>query len=178
MRVIWAIESSRWNGAISRGPITPEGKRISPENAIRHELCARSVTLANESEPEILALLETLTATYEPQDAFERLIVSQIAVYNWRIMRSYGIEADLMNNELEGQAANAELAKAKPRLRTALAFDHAWGSTAAFRNLNIYEARMAREIVRLERRLDARRRAKQNFKNEPSPKIGQLPEAA
>lgn len=131
--------------------------------------------LANESEPEILALRASLAEVYQPQDELDQIMVTQITVYTWRLFRVFGMEADLMNNELTGQAANPVFSKAKASLRTALAFDRAWANTAAFRNLNIYEGRIRREITRLESRLEARRRRKEDLTNEPSPKIGHLP---
>jgi hypothetical protein len=49
MSSIRKIESSRANGALSRGPVTESGKQISSQNARRHALLARIVLLENES---------------------------------------------------------------------------------------------------------------------------------
>ena len=44
-------EAARLNGAKTRGPVTPEGKRNSSLNGLRHNLCSVSLVLSNEDRP-------------------------------------------------------------------------------------------------------------------------------
>jgi hypothetical protein len=78
------INSSRANGAKSRGPVTPGGKRISSGNALRHGLAAESVVLSTESRPRFEALLDSYMEKFQPRDQVEADLVEEMAVSKWR----------------------------------------------------------------------------------------------
>ncbi len=59
-------EASRRNGAKSQGPVTPEGKARSSQNATKHGLDSRIVVLANESQFEYDDLLSDYVHRYSP----------------------------------------------------------------------------------------------------------------
>jgi hypothetical protein len=74
--------ASRRNGAQSRGPTSPAGKRRSSANAIRHGLLARVHLLPGESNPEAIAaseLLPGLIAQYRPESQVDVLLVELLA---------------------------------------------------------------------------------------------------
>ena len=89
------IEASRVNGAKSQGPITPEGKQRSSQNAVKHGLSARTVVLCNEDH----ALFEQLEQDYidslQPCTVLELHLVQHIAVAEWRVRRAWSIETGI-----------------------------------------------------------------------------------
>src|SRR5437016_12589078 len=64
-------ESSRINGARSRGPVTPAGKQRSSLNAVRHGLLAKSVCLTNENPEGFKEILQDFLTRLQPADDVE-----------------------------------------------------------------------------------------------------------
>jgi hypothetical protein len=52
------VQSSKANGAFSKGPVTPAGKQRSSPNSLRHGLCAKCIVLDYESRENFLVLLQ------------------------------------------------------------------------------------------------------------------------
>src|SRR5690349_19053037 len=85
--------ASRANGALSRGPTTPEGKAHSAANAARHGLRATSRTVPPEHAPELGALRDALAGRLAPADAVERHWVGEIAFALWQQRRLRAVTA-------------------------------------------------------------------------------------
>src|SRR4051794_38782104 len=83
--------ASRANGALSRGPVTPEGKAGSAANApaARHGLRGTGPfrLLADEDGTAFQAVLDDLLARHAPVGAAERHCVEQLAHACWRERR-------------------------------------------------------------------------------------------
>jgi hypothetical protein len=73
-------DTSRANGAKSRGPVTREGRAKSARNSIRHGLRAKSIVLPTESEEEFQSLLDSYHDQFDPQTGVEMELVEAIAV--------------------------------------------------------------------------------------------------
>ena len=86
------VLSSRANGALSRGPKTPEGQRRSSMNAVRHGLLAKCVVLANESEQAFKDVLAQHFGRLGPADGVELGMIEEMAAAFWRLRRLWAIE--------------------------------------------------------------------------------------
>ena len=86
------IESSRANGAMSRGPNTPEGKFISSQNSLRHGLTAKAYVLTNESPERFEALMQGYIDEIQPTSPIQMDLVEQMTVSKWRQRRLWATE--------------------------------------------------------------------------------------
>jgi hypothetical protein len=100
MRSPLQSDASRKNGALSRGPATPQGKAIAARNSTRHGLHSKSVLIAGEDPALYQSLLEDLIARYQPADTQELIYVEQMAAALWRQQRTERIEVALLNRLL------------------------------------------------------------------------------
>jgi hypothetical protein len=101
------IQSARLNGAKSKGPKTPEGKRRSSYNAVRHGLLSKCTVLATEDPANFEALLQQFVARFEPLDDVEFGMVEEMASATWRMRRGWAVETELMNEAILRQKSDA-----------------------------------------------------------------------
>jgi hypothetical protein len=92
MRTEAQIEASRANGRRSQGPVTPEGKARSSQNAFRHGLLATCVVLADEEAPYFQLYLDQHIARFLPADDVEMNVVEEMVSAAWRERRSTGLQ--------------------------------------------------------------------------------------
>src|ERR1700685_2511204 len=96
--------ASRANGSKSHGPVTPEGKLASSQNAITHGMLSTTIVLKGESTDRFLWLLTALLEEFQPQTPFEESLIENMAVARWRQMRIWGMEKAAMEHEMHHQA--------------------------------------------------------------------------
>jgi hypothetical protein len=170
-------EIARINGAKSNGPLTPEGKLRSSQNAVKHGLLGRAVVLRWESQELFDSFHESFRAHYQPENDREACLVEELVAAKWRLRRLWGIETrllaaetDSMQKELEAKYENIDLAT-----RIAFAFESKCDGSRSFSTLYRYEARLLRAAAKAEDKLDkilearARRDAiLENCTNEPT----------
>lgn len=101
MRSKRRIESSRANGAKSRGPVMPAGRLKSSRNNLRHGLLAGIVVLPNQKPEAFTDLLAVLTREINPQTEAQRALVETMAAARWRLMRIWTIERAALQAEIE-----------------------------------------------------------------------------
>ena len=101
--------ASRANGARSRGPVTPEGKRRSSQNATRHGLLARCIVMENESQTAFEALLAQHLDRLRPADALEFGFIEEMAAAYWRMRRAWALETRIFENHAKAQPPGDEI---------------------------------------------------------------------
>ncbi len=177
MSSIVRITSSRANGAKSRGPVTPEGKRISaanaahstgpvtPEakarvsqNAITHGILAKSVVLANECPLSFEHSHAALRDELQPRTYIDNELVEIMAAAHWRRKRAWCIERDQLTHAIEARqvdandqppSENAASENAEsPSMQTALAFGALCGGPGNLKSIRRYEVTWSREFLR------------------------------
>jgi hypothetical protein len=113
------IDSSRRNGALSRGPKTPAGKRRSSINSTRHGLLAKCVVLEGESEENLQLLLGKYIDKFTPHDDVELGMVEDMVACYWRLRRAMSIETHLFDRavvDLSDSGLDSDLGQAWGRL--------------------------------------------------------------
>ena len=95
------IEANRRNALKSTGPTTPDGKRRSRCNAVRHGLTAETVIAALEDSDDYEAFEAAVISDYDAKSAVERELVLRLASVLWRLRRATGIETGLFESVTE-----------------------------------------------------------------------------
>jgi hypothetical protein len=138
--------SSRANGAKSRGPKTPEGKRVSSMNALQHGLAGKTLVLRSESQAGFDDLHQACIEHFQPQTRFEEYLVREMAGAKWRQSRACCLETAALDLEMDRQSKliDKEFVKIDNATRTALAFQGAEEKSKAVSLFLRYEARSVR----------------------------------
>ncbi|HLK49230.1 MAG TPA: hypothetical protein VKT49_13905 [Bryobacteraceae bacterium] len=111
------ILSSRANGALSRGPLTPEGKRRSSQNAIHHGLLSDCVVLPGESLDTFAEVLAQHVDRFAPADGVELGMIEEMAAAYWRLRRSWAIENALLAGALAAQPPGDDVVRISAAFR-------------------------------------------------------------
>jgi hypothetical protein len=94
------VQSSKANGALSKGPSTPAGKLRSSQNATTHGLCATCLVLDDESRPHFLTLLQQHVDRFRPGDEVEHGMIEEMTAACWRQRRAWSIETRMFNTHM------------------------------------------------------------------------------
>ena len=104
------ILAARANGALSRGPKTPEGKARS-RNAVRSRRLTDCTVLGNESREAFQNLFNFHVNCFSPLDDVEMGMVEEMASAYWRIRRNWAIENYLLESAAAAQPEGPELSR-------------------------------------------------------------------
>jgi hypothetical protein len=157
MRTERQIEASRVNGAKSKGPVTPEGKRNSSANAIKHGLLAETVVLKGELEERFLEVIADIDQELQPETPIEHALVEKMAVARWRQLRLWGMEKAAMEYQIRQQAGSVGRGESNAT-RASLAFQTLGGDARSLDLIIRYDALCDRQYLRAHKRfLDIRK---------------------
>ncbi len=164
-----SIDSSRANGAKSRGPVTPEGRARSAAAGLTHGLTSNRIVLEQESEEEFNALREEYLAEYRPQTRSRFDLVDQLVAARWRLNRVLALQTALIDRQITRQEPKIreEYKFCDGDTRAAIAYQHLTDEGGALESLNRHETRLSAELRRTLKLLDAPPR-NQKFHHEPS----------
>ncbi len=79
--------ASQLNGSLSKGPKTPQGRRISSRNSTKHGLSGNGKNLPPDMEVELQTEIALYVTKHQPQDAYEHDLIRRAALGNLRARR-------------------------------------------------------------------------------------------
>ncbi|HEY4364122.1 MAG TPA: hypothetical protein VGN17_24340 [Bryobacteraceae bacterium] len=141
------------NAQHSTGPRTPEGKRRSSLNAVRHGLTGLTVVLPTDDLAAYRAFVGEFYAVLQPVGLLERAAAQTIADTHWRLNRIRIMENNLFANAFTEFSAGISLED--PIIHAALAQAKAVEVHAnVLTKLSLYEQRLTRTLERTQAELD------------------------
>jgi hypothetical protein len=97
------VAANRENAALSTGPVTKAGIRISSMNRTTHGLTARQVVLKEENQQEFDDLHADLMKEYQPHTPTQEELVQEAAASAWRLRRADRMETKSFDEGGDGQ---------------------------------------------------------------------------
>lgn len=98
-------EANKQNALVSTGPVSPEGKALVSQNAVKHGIFARDLIITSgdgkEDEQEYNELLDGLIVSLHPTGQMECLLVEKISVDYWRLRRVLRFETGSIRKQLD-----------------------------------------------------------------------------
>ena len=104
-------ESTQGSAVVRRGtgPRTKLGKAKSRSNATKHGIFSNIVAVGSESPAKVRALLRALREHFQPQDAFESLLVDKLTALMWRHRRLMIATRSLISDSFDAGSPKPEL---------------------------------------------------------------------
>ncbi len=143
-------EIARRNGALSRGPKTPEGKAASSRNGFKHGLTAQNF-LSTPAEVELFRQhLDALVGFWSPQSSYEHYLVEKLARAEFQHDRAERLQYSMI--DLETDIVAPEIQRAFQSIDETGALILGYKSldehSTSHRNMDRHVARLSRERLR------------------------------
>jgi len=140
-------EINRANAQHSTGPKTPEGKKHSSLNALRHGLTGQIVVMPTEDLQAYQLHLKSFTEEYDPKGATESHLIQALADTSWRLNRVAALETNLLT--LGVANAQSPITDAPSEVQDAFSIVSALESQSkALANLSMHSQRLSRQFER------------------------------
>lgn len=139
------LEANRHNALLSTGAKTPEGRKRSSVNALRHGITGQVTTMTDEDRAAHDTFTQALIHDLAPQGPMETQLAQRIATDSWRLNRISAVEDNLF---ALGQLQNAgQACPDVPQLDAALTTAHTFTlESKQLQLLSLYEQRINRAI--------------------------------
>jgi len=99
------LEANKQNALMSTGPVSPEGKALVSQNAVKHGIFAQDLIITSgdgkEDQQEYNELLDGLIVSLTPSGQMECLLVEKIAADYWRLRRVLRFETGSIRKQLD-----------------------------------------------------------------------------
>jgi hypothetical protein len=158
------LQANRLNAQLSTGPKTPEGKKRSSLNALRHGLYGQIVVLPNEDMQAYLAFGQSLLDDMAPQGELEKQMVQTLVDTQWRLNRGRAVENSMFAIGDEGPAGDIDVAH--PQIHATMAAARLFMQEAdKVERLSRYEQRLSRTFsttLKQFREIQAERKARED----------------
>jgi hypothetical protein len=152
------IFANRGNSKSSTGPVTPDGKAASSQNAKTHGFTAADPVLPHEDRSQFNALVERYQSDFAPETAHEEFLVGQMAGARWKLDRLERIENAMFGAlESPGDTATTEALIAQAFVEK--------DTGNGFARLDRYRASLERTYHRAARELRATRKEQNEAKS-------------
>ena len=159
MSSIHRVSASRANGALSKGPVTAEGKRRASQNATTHGLLSQHVVMRDESTEGFKESLEIHVEGFRPANRMEYKLVQDMTTSQWCQDRALAMENRLLENEAALQPDDDSLDRLSGGFKKL-------SEHPALHLLNRYQSRLNRQYQRQLQNMLILRTL--NLPNEPS----------
>jgi hypothetical protein len=157
-------EINRANAQHSTGPKTPEGKKHSSLNALRHGLTGQIVVMPTEDLAAYQSHLKSFTDELNPKGAIEAHLVQALADTSWRLNRVAALETNLLTLGIAN--AQSPITDAPSQVQDAFSIVSALESQSkALSNLSLHSQRLSRQFERTVAQLRELQKARR-FKEE------------
>ncbi len=143
-------DASRRNGALSKGPITPEGKARSSRNAITHGCLAIDITFNDDEAQLFERIRDGYIARFEPRDQVEHDIVEEIVFAKWQMRQAWQYEKSLVTLKVvdDAELIDSTWDEISKMCRRSLAYSATFNDNKVVANLQRYARSLAFQVER------------------------------